>query len=74
MSVQAISWVLEHSKARLGARLVLLSIANHANGEGENAWPSVSRIADEAGMSPRQVKNLLPELERLGELEIARDL
>lgn len=72
MSIQAISWVLEESEAKLGARLVLLSIANHADRVGGNAFPSVETIAIEAGMSTRQVQRALPILEKIGELEIDR--
>lgn len=70
MSVQALSWVLDHSKSRLAARLVLLSIANHANEVGDNAWPSVSRIAREAHVTDRQVQRALVGLVGLGELLI----
>jgi Helix-turn-helix domain len=64
------AWVLESSGARLGARLVLLSIANHANATGENAWPSVRRIAREAHLSDRQTQRAIKELCALGELRI----
>lgn len=70
MSVQAVSWVLERSEAHLGARLVLLSIANHADRQGCNAWPSVSTIALEAHMSARQVQRCMRELVQIGELTI----
>ncbi len=73
MSVQAIVWVLEFSEARLGQRLALLSIANHAKADGTGAWPSVATIAREAKMSHRQVQNVLRELVTLGELEIERN-
>jgi hypothetical protein len=69
--VQAISWVMDHSRSRLGARLVLLSIANHAHADGTGAYPSKATIGREAGLSPRQVQRLLPELVALGELEVA---
>lgn len=72
MSVQALSWVLNESKATLGSRLVLLSIANHADAKGMNSWPAVPVIAEEARISERQVQNCLRNLERLGELKIIR--
>lgn len=70
MSVQALSWVLDRSKSRLAARLVLLSIANHANERGDNAWPSVRTIAREAHVTDRQVQRALVTLVGLGELLI----
>jgi hypothetical protein len=68
MSVQAMSWVLDHSKSRLASRLVLLAIANHSNESGQNAWPQVSTIAREAHVGERQVQRSLVELVALGEL------
>jgi hypothetical protein len=72
MSVQALSWVLNESKATLGSRLVLLSIANHADAKGLNSWPSVSVIAKEAHLSYRQAQRCINSLEKLGELEVER--
>jgi len=72
VSVQAISWVFEHSKSRLGPRHVLLSIANHAKSDGTGAWPSVSTIAREAKLSIRQVQYALVTLSKLGELRVSR--
>lgn len=62
------SWVLEFSKSRHAARLVLISIANHCSVMGNNAWPAVSTIAREANVSERQVQYALKELEAIGEL------
>jgi hypothetical protein len=61
-------WVMDHSKARLGDRLVLLAIANHAREDGTNAWPSVAQIAREARVTPRSVQRSMRVLETLGEL------
>jgi len=68
ISVQAISWVIEHSKQKSNAFVVLLMIANHAHSDGTNAWPSVRTLAREARISPREVQYTLRELERSGEL------
>ena len=68
MSWQAVTWVLEHSEATLGSRLVLLSIASHANREGKSAWPSVDTICLEAKLSRREVQYALRSLEASGEL------
>ena len=74
MSVQALSWVLEHSQARLAARLVLIAIANHADAHGCNSWPSVMKIAQEAHVTDRAVQLALGELQRIGELTIERNM
>jgi hypothetical protein len=71
MSVQATSWVWDHSQSRLAHRLVLLAIADHAKADGTGAWPSVSTLAHEANISARQVKRALRELEAIGELTLS---
>ncbi|HEX7325330.1 MAG TPA: helix-turn-helix domain-containing protein [Rhodanobacteraceae bacterium] len=68
MSVQALSYVLEHCEARLGDRLVMIAVANHADDHGSRAYPSVPTLAREARMSERQVRRSLRRLERAGEL------
>lgn len=69
MSVQAMSWVLDHSDSKLGARLVLIAIANHADLNGENCWASVKALAGAARLSERQTRASLRILEGLGEVE-----
>jgi hypothetical protein len=68
MSVHAISWVLRHSEARLGERLVLIVLADHADSYGGQSYPSVATIAAEARMSERAVQYALRALERAGEI------
>lgn len=70
LSIQAMSWVFEHSESRLAARHVLLSIANHAKSDGTGAWPSTTTIARESRLSRREVQRSLRELIDLGELTI----
>lgn len=67
MSIQAMAWVLEHETSTSGAdRLVLLSLANHADEEWE-CYPSVARIAREAGIArARTVQESLARLEAAG--------
>jgi DNA-binding transcriptional regulator YhcF (GntR family) len=72
MSVQAMSWVFEYSQSLGGARLVLLSIANHASHDGDSSHPAIATIARETRMNRRAVQRTLPKLEKLGELEILR--
>ena len=56
------SWVLKNSEARLGQRLVLLVLADHAKEDGSSSWPSIATIASEARLSESQVKRCLREL------------
>lgn len=70
VSIQAMSWVFDNSVSELGDRLVLLSLASHA----DSSWccfPSIPALARESRMSERQVYRCLTNLERLGELERA---
>jgi hypothetical protein len=69
MSVEALTWVLTHSEATLGARLVLIAIANHANNAGEHSWQSVETLSRSARLSERQTRYALRKLEELGEIE-----
>lgn len=68
MSIQAVSYVLQHSKTKLWDRLVLISLANHAN-PWRRTWPSVRLLAKEAGLSRRTVQRALNRLEKMGEIE-----
>jgi len=70
MSVQAMAWVFDHSSSTLGARLVLLAIANHADKEGANSWASVHQLAEEARLSERKVQYALRSLTKAGEIRI----
>lgn len=70
MSVQALSAVLEESEARLGPRLVLIAIANHANELGEKSYPNLETLAREAKLSVRQVQRCIVQLEGLNELQV----
>lgn len=72
MSLQLTNRVWEHSKARLGAKLVLLCLADHADENGV-AFPSVKRIADRTDMSERAVQSSITILEILGELKIRKN-
>jgi hypothetical protein len=69
MSVRVMSHVWEHSDARLGARLVLLAIADFANDSGM-AWPSVETLAAKSRLSSRQVQRILRQLVNDGDLTL----
>lgn len=66
MSVHVSSWVLRHSEAKLGARLVLLVIADHASDDGTRSWCSVDTIGREARLSRRATQDALRRLEADG--------
>lgn len=64
--------MFENSQSQYGPRHVLLSVANHADRLGRNAWPSITTIALEAHLSQREVQRAIPILEALGELRVER--
>jgi hypothetical protein len=69
MSTKVQTKVLEGS-GQEGTRLfVLLVLAYRANDQG-HCWPSVTKIADDTRLSPRQVKRVLKDLEEAGELHV----
>lgn len=71
MSIAVLSWAFAHSESKLGDRLVLFALADHAKDDGTYAWPSVSTIARAAKLSERQVQRCLRNLEEMGEIELA---
>jgi hypothetical protein len=74
MSWQAVTWVLEFSESEGYARLVLISIASHANREGKSAFPSLDTIAREALLSRREAVYCVQKLEEMGELHVERGI
>lgn len=61
-------WVLDQSKAQGRARLVLLSIANHASASGGNVYCGLNRLASESLVHRATVIRALQHLEEIGEL------
>ena len=72
MSVQAMSYVFDDVRGVSPVqRLVLLSIANHADKYGRNAWPSVATICEEADINRKTtVKEALRALRDAGWIEV----
>lgn len=70
VSVQAISWVIEHSKQKANPFVVLLMIANHARSDGSGAWPSVHTLAKECRLGDRTVQRAIRALAETGELRV----
>lgn len=53
-------------------KLVLIKLTFHADEYGENAFPSVRRIALECGLKERAVRGALSQLRELGYIERMR--
>lgn len=65
------TWVLRHSDAKLGARLVLIALADYAHADGSEAYPSVDTLAANTRLSRRAVQAALRKLEE--DREVVRD-
>ena len=70
MSIEALTWAWRQETGNATSKLVLLAIADHANGDGY-CWPSMLRIAAMAGVSTRQVSRHVAALAELGLVEKA---
>ncbi len=51
-------------------KLVLLALAEFANEENDECWPSIARLAEMTGLKERQVQNLLRDLQTDGYISI----
>ena len=66
MSTANLTWAFRqgaHQKLPTGTRMLLLVLANRANGE-LFCFPSLSQLAEDTGLSERGVRNALRQLER----------
>jgi hypothetical protein len=69
MSVQAVSWVLDHSASKANDRCVLIALANRFDPkEPHRCWPGIETLAREANVSGRTVTRCIDSLVTLGEL------
>lgn len=68
MSVKVMNWVFSGSRSRKSGRLLMLALADRANDEGTDAWPSEKTLAAKVGVDERTVRRQLRALQRLGEL------
>lgn len=74
MSVKAQNWVWQHSRAEGNNLLVALAIADRANDEGEDCWPSMETLCRKTRLSRSTVSRCVGSLEALGEVRVDREL
>jgi hypothetical protein len=72
VSVTCSAWVWKHTKTRGNDKLLLLAIADVADDDGGNAWPSIPTLAAKATCSERTVQRRLVELEEAGCIAVDR--
>jgi hypothetical protein len=65
MSVQAITWALDHRVHSVTEKVILLVLANYANEYGIS-WPSQRTLAENAACDERTVRRTLVSLEARG--------
>ena len=70
MSIEAIAWVINYSESERSARLVLISIANNANNEGRESYPSIETLCRNSRLSESSVHAAIKELVKIGELHV----
>jgi len=66
MSIECMAWALEQQNLEPVDKLVLLGIANHADRDGGNAFPSLKTLAMYVGRSDQTVRRSIRELEKRG--------
>lgn len=69
MSITAIKHVIEHSKTKGSARVLMIVLADMANDDGE-CWPGKANLAKKVNCIPRHIVRLVQDCERLGELRV----
>lgn len=72
MSVKVMTWVWEHSPAAGNDRLILLAIADCANDQGRDAWPSLGTLAHKTRLHRRTVERRIESMESSGWLAVDR--
>jgi len=65
------TWVWDQAIAP-NQKIVLLAIADHANDEGGNSFPSQETLAKKTGYTVRQVRRIIGQLSDLGMLQVGR--
>jgi hypothetical protein len=72
VSIQAVAWALDQEIGDPWAKLILISLANHADHTTGLCWPSMRIIGKEASCRRETVLRKLPELETDGFIEIIK--
>jgi hypothetical protein len=70
VSIQAVAWVLKQKVGDATAKHVLLSLANYAGEDGENAFPSVARLERDTELSERTIREKLGWLVEKGFIKL----
>lgn len=66
------TWVWEHSRAKPTDRFILLAIADNAEDDGTNAFPTTDLLMKKTGYSEATIREAVKRLVRIGELIVER--
>lgn len=72
MSALTLGWVFKNSDATGHDRLVLLALADEANDDGANCYPSIRRLAEKVRCHTKTVVESIKRLEDAGEVVVTR--
>ena len=72
MSIRVQTWVWDHSQSSGNDLLVLLAIADEADDDGTNAFPSIDRLTRKARINRATTMRVIKRLEDMGELLVTR--
>lgn len=72
MSVTASTYVWEHSKQSGSKLVVMLALADYANPETGECWPSIETLAEKCRMTTRYLRTILTGLQKDGEVQRIR--
>lgn len=70
MSIRIMTWVWEHAEAAGADLLLMLAIADSADDQGRNAWPSVTDLSRKTRLDERTVQRRLKRLRDQGRIAI----
>lgn len=66
LSIEALKWAFEQEHVPSGPRFVLVALANRANDEGGDLYPSLRWIKKKTGIPDRTIRHYVTELMKLG--------
>ena len=72
MTVKCSTWVWEHSQTTGNDRLVMLALADEADDDGTNCYPSQDRLTEKTRIPKRTVQRCIDRCEQAGEVVVDR--
>jgi DNA-binding transcriptional regulator YhcF (GntR family) len=70
MGIEYYKYVWKNYKKQGGHKLVMLALADYANDETGECWPSIATLAEMVCVSDRQVQKILADLKQSGDIDV----